>query len=71
MVTFVVVTGILYFGREVLIPLALSVLLSFLLAPAVRQLERRRVPRAAAITLMVALSCFVIAGLSGCRRLNF
>ena len=54
MVTFVVVTGILYFGREVLIPLALSVLLSFLLAPAVRHLERRRVPRAAAITLMVA-----------------
>jgi predicted PurR-regulated permease PerM len=63
MVTFVVVTGILYFGREVLIPLALSVLLSFLLAPAVRHLERRRVPRAAAITLMVALSCFVMAGL--------
>ena len=46
-----------------LIPLALSVLLSFLLAPAVRHLERRRVPRAAAITLMVALSCFVMAGL--------
>ena len=62
-VTFVVVTGILYFGRDVLIPLALSVLLSFLLAPAVRHLERRRVPRAAAITLMVALSCFVMAGL--------
>ena len=63
MVAFVVVTGILYFGRDVLIPLALSVLLSFLLAPAVRHLERRRVPRAAAITLMVALSCFVMAGL--------
>jgi len=63
MATFVVVTGILYFGREVLIPLALSVLLSFLLAPAVRHLERRRVPRVAAITLMVALSCLVMASL--------
>jgi predicted PurR-regulated permease PerM len=63
MVTFVVVTGILYFGREVLIPLALSVLLSFLLAPAVRYLERRRVPRAAATAIMVGLSCCVMAGL--------
>jgi predicted PurR-regulated permease PerM len=63
MVAFVVVTGILYFGREVLIPLALSVLLSFLLAPAVRYLERRRVPRAAATAIMVGLSCCVMAGL--------
>ena len=63
MVAFVVVTGILYFGREVLIPLALSVLLSFLLAPAVRHLERRRVPRAAATAIMVGLSCCVMAGL--------
>ncbi|MBC8118066.1 MAG: hypothetical protein H7X75_00635, partial [Burkholderiaceae bacterium] len=29
---FLVITGILYFGRDVLIPLALSILLSFLLA---------------------------------------
>ena len=63
MVAFVVVTGILYFGREVLIPLALSVLLSFLLAPAVRYLEHRRVPRAAATAIMVGLSCCVMAGL--------
>lgn len=63
MVAFVVVTGILYFGRDVLIPLALSVLLSFLLAPAVRHLERRKVPRAAATALLVAVSCCVMAGL--------
>ena len=56
MVTFVVVTGILYFGRDVLIPLALSVLLAFLLAPGVRHLERRKVPRAAATAIMVAMS---------------
>ena len=60
---FVVIVGILYFGREVLIPLALAVLLSFLLAPAVSWLERRRFPRAAATTVMVGLSCGVIAGL--------
>ncbi len=62
MVTFVVVTGILYFGRDVLIPLALSVLLSFLLAPGVRHLERRKVHRAAATTIMVAMSCCVMVG---------
>ena len=74
MVTFVVVTGILYFGRDVLIPLALSVLLSFLLAPGVRCLERRRVPRVLATTVMVGLSCCVMAGLiwvSVAQFLNF
>jgi predicted PurR-regulated permease PerM len=63
MVTFVVVTGILYFGREVLIPLALSVLLAFLLAPGVRHLERRKVPRAVATAIMVGMSCVVMAAL--------
>ena len=61
MVTFVVVTGILYFGRDVLIPLALSVLLAFLLAPGVRHLERRKVPRTAATAIMVGMSCVVMA----------
>ena len=60
-VTFVVVTGILYFGRDVLIPLALSVLLAFLLAPGVRHLERRKVPRTAATAIMVGMSCVVMA----------
>ncbi|HVG06054.1 MAG TPA: AI-2E family transporter, partial [Burkholderiaceae bacterium] len=42
---------------------ALSVLLTFLLAPGVRWLERRRFPRALATTVMVGFSCCVIAGL--------
>ena len=63
MVAFVLVTGILYFGRDVLVPLALSVLLTFLLAPGVRWLERRRFHRALATTVMVGLACCVIAGL--------
>jgi len=74
MVTFVVVTGILYFGRDVLIPLALSVLLTFLLAPGVRWLERRHFPRALATTVMVAVSCCVIVGLvwvTAAQFLNF
>ena len=71
LVTFIVVTGILYFGRDVLIPLALSVLLSFLLAPGVRWLERRRFPRALATTVMVGLSCCVIAGLVWVTAVQF
>ena len=63
MVAFVLVTGILYFGRDVLVPLALSVLLTFLLAPGVRWLERRRFPRVLATAVMVGLACCVIAGL--------
>ena len=63
MAAFVIVTGILYLGRDVLIPVALSVLLSFLLAPGVRWLERRRFPRVLATTVMVGLACCVIAGL--------
>jgi predicted PurR-regulated permease PerM len=46
---------ILYFARELLIPLTFALTLSFLLAPAVSRLERRRVPR----VLAVALTCIL------------
>jgi predicted PurR-regulated permease PerM len=62
-VTFVTVTGVLYFGRDVLIPLALSVLLAFLLAPAVRRLERIGLNRLFATTTIAALSFAVVAGI--------
>ncbi|MEP6607336.1 MAG: AI-2E family transporter [Burkholderiaceae bacterium] len=62
-VMFVTITGILYFGRDVLIPLALAVLLTFLLAPAVRRLEKVGLPRSAATAVMVGMSCLVIAGI--------
>ena len=35
-----VVLGLLYFGREVLVPITLAVLLSLLIAPLVRKLRR-------------------------------
>ena len=47
------VTAALYFGREILIPLALSVLLSFVLAPLVRVLQKAHIPRAGAVVLVV------------------
>lgn len=48
-----IVVGGLYFAREVLIPIALAIVLSFLLTPAVQRLERWKFPRVAA-TLIVA-----------------
>ena len=53
----VVVIAALYFGREVLVPIALALLLSFVLAPLVRFLQRLYVPRIAAV-LIVALFAF-------------
>ena len=52
----------LYFGRDILIPLALAVLLGFLLDPAVSRLKRWGLPRMVA-TLMVVV--VVLAALSG------
>ncbi|HRX87196.1 MAG TPA: AI-2E family transporter [Phycisphaerae bacterium] len=53
--TALLVAAALYFGREFLIPLALAVFISFLLAPLVRAVERLRVGRVVAvITVVVA-----------------
>jgi predicted PurR-regulated permease PerM len=58
------IVAALYFGREVLLPIALAVLLSFVLAPPVRLLQRLYLPRLAAITTVVLLAFGVIFGLA-------
>jgi len=52
----------MYFTGEVLKPLALSVLLSFALSPAVRFLERWRIPRPAAVAITGLLTMALLAG---------
>ena len=54
----------LYLAREVLIPLALAILFSFLLAPAVRRLERWRIGRAPATVVVVLLAVALLAGVA-------
>src|ERR1700693_2977531 len=49
----VVIVSALYFGREVLVPIALALLLSFALAPLVRFLQGWRVPRTFAVIFIV------------------
>jgi predicted PurR-regulated permease PerM len=58
-----IVVAALYVAREMLIPIVLAVLLSFVLAPLVRALRRVRVPRIAAVLLVVVLGFAVIIGL--------
>jgi predicted PurR-regulated permease PerM len=63
-VAFVVVAG-LYFGRSVLIPLTLAVLLSFLLAPLVSLLRRGHLGRVPSVVLALLAALAVILALGG------
>jgi len=58
----VVVIAALYFGREIFVPLALALILSFALAPAVTWLRRRRIPRIPAVLGVVMLAFVAIFG---------
>jgi predicted PurR-regulated permease PerM len=60
----VAAVAVLYLAREVLIPLALAVLLSFLLAPAIRRLERWHLGRVLSTFSVVALGFSVIGGVA-------
>jgi len=58
----IVICG-LYFGREVLLPLALAILLSFVLTPPLLLLRRIKVPRVAAVAIVVITAFAIIGGL--------
>jgi predicted PurR-regulated permease PerM len=53
---------VLYFARELLIPLAFALSLAFLLGPAVERLEKIRLPRLPAIALVGAVACVLVSG---------
>jgi predicted PurR-regulated permease PerM len=60
----VIVVAAMYFAREVLIPIALATILSFMLAPLVRLLHRIRAPRAVAVLIVAALAFAAIFALA-------
>lgn len=62
--TALVVIAVLYFARELLVPLVLAVLLSFVLAPIARALRRIGVPRAAGVLASV-LAAMILLGMLG------
>src|ERR1700694_1190622 len=56
----VIIIMMLYFGREIIIPIALAILLSFVLAPLVGLLQRARVPRGLAVVSVVIIAFTLI-----------
>lgn len=64
LLTMAVIIVALYFGRELLIPLALAVLLGFLLDPVVTGLKRVGLPRMAAVMIVVGGLLLVLGGAS-------
>lgn len=57
-----ITVAVLYVGRDIFVPFALAILLSFLLAPPVAWLRRTRMPRVAAVVLVVATAVALLAG---------
>jgi predicted PurR-regulated permease PerM len=55
----------LYIGRDIFVPLALAILLSFVLAPFVIRLHSWRVPRTASVLIVVFLGFSIIFSLGG------
>ena len=60
--TWVVAVAILYFAREIVVPITLAILLSFLLAPAVRALRRVGIGRLPAVALATLVAFAAILG---------
>src|ERR1700730_968535 len=56
----VIIVSMLYFGRDIFVPVALAILLSFVLAPLVGILQRIHVPRGLAVVSVVILAFALI-----------
>jgi predicted PurR-regulated permease PerM len=60
----VLTVGCLYWAQDFLIPVALAVLLTYLLSPLVGFLERHRLPSIAAVLTVVAVSFLTLGGVA-------
>jgi len=65
LIIFVAICAILYAGSEILIPVALAILLSILLAPVVTGLQRLRLPKTLAAIMTVIMAALVVAVMTG------
>jgi predicted PurR-regulated permease PerM/GAF domain-containing protein len=59
----VLAIGTLYFGRDIFIPFALAILLSFALTPLVNWLRRLKLPRIVAVLIAVSFAFILIGGI--------
>jgi predicted PurR-regulated permease PerM len=60
-----ITVSLIYFGRDVLLPIALAILLSFVLAPLVRMLQKWRIPRGFSVIAVVLLTFLGLFALGG------
>ena len=60
----VVVVAALYFGQEVLLPVTVAVLLSFVLSPLVNGLRKLHVPHVVAVVFSVTVALGLIGGVA-------
>lgn len=60
----IAIVAILHFADDVLVPIALALMLAFLLAPMVQRLERWRLPRPFAVALTTLVAFAVLAGVT-------
>ena len=65
LLTFGAIIAALYFGSEILVPIALAILLSFAMAPAVRMLGKLGLGRGLPVAITVVITFVLIAGLGG------
>jgi len=67
-----IILGFMYWARVIVIPVALSILITFLLIPAVNRLENIKIPRVPSVVLVtiVALSVFLGASYAITRQIN-
>ncbi len=64
-IAFATVLALLYFGRDVLIPFTVALILSLLVAPLVRRLRRIGLGRVPSVLVAVLISAFVVTATAG------
>lgn len=62
LLTLVLVVGLLWVGKAVLLPLALGIILAFMLSPLVRLFDRLWLPRFVSVTLTMVLALGAVGG---------
>ncbi|MFG1241021.1 AI-2E family transporter [Xanthobacter sp. V7C-4] len=61
----IAIVTVLYLGRDVFVPIAVAILLAFVLAPVIMVLRRIRIPRTAAVVTVVLVTFLGLMALGG------
>ena len=64
-IAFAAVMALLYFGRDVLIPVTVALMLSLLIAPLVRRLRHVGLSRVPSVLVAVIISAFIVLAAAG------